>query len=744
MTETLPTRILLVEDSPSDARLLQFDLSGVKGSTFEVTWVERIEDAISKLRERTFDIGLLDLTLPDSSGIATFTRIHEAAPGLPIVVLTGLDDETAGLDAIRKGVQDYLVKGTVDARTISQAIRYAIERKSTEEALHRATTELEKRFAEIQVANKNLFESRRAALNLMEDALLARKQAEAATNELRKNREDLNRAQAVAHTGSWRIDLWNNTLTWSDETYRIYGIPTGTAMSYETFLSAVHPNDRDYVDQKWNAAMAGEPYDIEHRIIVNGNAVKWVRDTAGLEFDDNGVLRSGFGTTQDITDRKNMETELSEKSRQLEKLVNLQTREIIVTRESLDTQTKERLRIEDELTHRQQALESVYAMTTAFETSLSALNDQVVLNITKILDVPYVVIQHVFENKMGMSSRFYKGKLFHDGGGFVPSCLARTAEFSASGGSRKNLEIHDFKRCNNCFPQERIRSYSGVPILNSRGEARGIICVLDNAERTFDENDVRLLEIFARYLSHEQTQRELESQLIRSNELRVLGQLTSGVAHEVRNPLNGIMAIMSALSKELSDAERFKPYLNHMQNQVVRLTDLMEDLLALGRPIREDKKSNSPIAQTVETALAAWQQSVQNKREVLFVKPTPGDKNGLVHADCAKIEQAVINLLENAHQHTPDDKPIELSIEIISFDKVRITVKDNGPGIPEDIMPRVFEPFFTTRKGGTGLGLSIVRHIVESHGGTIDVKNNEDRSGATFTIDLPMGKESSQ
>ena len=125
--------------------------------------------------------------------------------------------------------------------------------------------------------------------------------------------QNLNRAQAVAHIGSWRLDVQRNQLLWSDETYRIFGIPKGMPMTYETFLSSVHPEDRKYVDRKWMAALHGEPYDIEHRIIVD-DEVKWVRERAELEFDSKGELKGGFGTAQDITKRKQVENELRVKA----------------------------------------------------------------------------------------------------------------------------------------------------------------------------------------------------------------------------------------------------------------------------------------------------------------------------------------------------------------------------------------------------------------------------------------------
>ena len=129
------TRVLLVEDSPSDADLLQQTLQPVGAGRFEFTWVERLDDALARLGQASFDVLLLDLSLPDSSGPETYRRALHAAPHLAIVVLTGASDESVGLAAVQEGVQDYLVKGQADGRQIARAIRYAIERKHAQEQL---------------------------------------------------------------------------------------------------------------------------------------------------------------------------------------------------------------------------------------------------------------------------------------------------------------------------------------------------------------------------------------------------------------------------------------------------------------------------------------------------------------------------------------------------------------------------------------------------------------------------------
>lgn len=155
---TAPISILLVEDSPSDAALLQELLNATGAGQFEFTHVETLEEARAQLSEARFDVLLLDLTLPDSTGRETFLRARASAPLLPIVVLTGEADEAIGLDAVRQGVQDYLLKGKADGAQTARAIRYAIERQRAETELRRAQDELELRVAERKLLEKQILD----------------------------------------------------------------------------------------------------------------------------------------------------------------------------------------------------------------------------------------------------------------------------------------------------------------------------------------------------------------------------------------------------------------------------------------------------------------------------------------------------------------------------------------------------------------------------------------------------------
>jgi len=127
-----PIRILLVEDNPGDARLLREFLRESASLSFELTHVDRLADARARMEAEGADVILLDLSLPDAHGLDSVTRTLEFAPHVPIVVLTGLDDESAALAAVHAGAQDYLVKGQVESGVLTRSIRYACERKRLE------------------------------------------------------------------------------------------------------------------------------------------------------------------------------------------------------------------------------------------------------------------------------------------------------------------------------------------------------------------------------------------------------------------------------------------------------------------------------------------------------------------------------------------------------------------------------------------------------------------------------------
>ncbi|MCK4576554.1 ATP-binding protein, partial [candidate division WOR-3 bacterium] len=143
------------------------------------------------------------------------------------------------------------------------------------------------------------------------------------------------------------------------------------------------------------------------------------------------------------------------------------------------------------------------------------------------------------------------------------------------------------------------------------------------------------------------------------------------------------------------------------------------------------------ITQTIEL----WKQSTSfKKHKIHFIKPAGIGKLEVI-ADGAKLQQVFLNLLENAAQHSSEDNEIQLVILEPEGKTLGVCVVDCGSGIPPENLPRIFEPFFSTRRKGTGLGLSIVKNIVETHGGEITVRNNDGSPGCTVEVSLPIAED---
>jgi len=173
-------KILLVEDSLSDAVLLEESLMQNELGQFKLTHVETLADAMKQVQAASFDVLLLDLTLPDSTGRETFVRARAEAPALPIVVMTSFGDEAVGLDAVRHGIQDYLIKGQAYGRQVARAIRYAIERKQAEEDLKLAQATLQAARDQLELRVQERTAALSAANQALQTEIFQRQQAETA------------------------------------------------------------------------------------------------------------------------------------------------------------------------------------------------------------------------------------------------------------------------------------------------------------------------------------------------------------------------------------------------------------------------------------------------------------------------------------------------------------------------------------------------------------------------------------
>src|SRR5215813_4004119 len=233
---------------------------------------------------------------------------------------------------------------------------------------------------------------------------------------------------------------------------------------------------------------------------------------------------------------------------------------------------------------------------------------------------------------------------------------------------------------------------------------------------------------------------ELEASLRRSEMMSLLGSLVAGVAHEVRNPLFGISSILDAFETRFSYRTEYLRYTNVLRDEIGRLTILMEELLEYGKPFRGDLylvSMEEMIARSVRAcspAAEVAQINLESKIEDSLPK---------VKIDRRRLSKVFVNLIENAIQHSPQKSSVTIEAQRVNdgnYEWVQCAIKDSGAGIPAEDLTKIFEPFFSKRRGGTGLGLAIAQRIMQEHGGQLIAGNNPE-GGACMIARFPIPAE---
>jgi two-component system, NtrC family, sensor kinase len=225
-----------------------------------------------------------------------------------------------------------------------------------------------------------------------------------------------------------------------------------------------------------------------------------------------------------------------------------------------------------------------------------------------------------------------------------------------------------------------------------------------------------------------------QEELVTAERLATVGRLAAGVAHEVGNPLSGILGYLSLLRSQTGASGEAREYVDRIETEVHRINGIVHGLLDLGRPARLTLTpvEVSPVAETAVRLVAAGPdfQAVH-----LAVDVSPGLT---ALADAGPLSQVLINLLLNAAQAMGGKGTVRLEARAESKSFVRVTVLDTGPGIAPEVRPRLFEPFFTTKPGGkgTGLGLAVSQSLVRAMGGTLEVTDAAGW-GSCFSVRLP-------
>ena len=604
---------------------------------------------------------------------------------------------------------------------------------------------------------------------------------------LRESREDLALAQSVSHTGSWRLRVQTGELLWSDETYRLFNIPIGTPMTYERFLERVHPDDQEMLNEKWNAALRGAPYDVEHRIVVDG-AVKWVREKAVLEFQGPELL-GAFGTVQNISDIKQAQLVMEEERSRLRTILDTLPVGVIISDvrgtmvEMNDAlrrvwgmgapmlsavseykeyrgwrpETGERYKAEDWALGRALRGEVVVGETVDIErfdgkratilSSAAPIRGPRGSIIGAVVTAQDITDRVTAEYALRESEEKF-AKAFH--GVTVAMALSRMDDGRFIDVNERWLRLHGLCREEVIGHTSRELDIWVVPEqrqdMTKELEANGFFhdrefefrrkgwevwTALMSAQVITLRGEkailVSLLDITDR--------KRMEEELRRSN--AELQQFAYVASHDLQEPLRMVTAYMSILERKLGDKldDEARAYMEFATDGALRMRELIRDLLTY--TILEPGVGHlGPVDMNAAASLAEknLDELISSNRARIEVGKLP-----IVYADGTQMMQLFQNLIGNAVKYH-GERPPEVSVYCSESPKEwTFCVRDNGIGMAPEYHYKIFQMFQRLHARdeypGTGVGLAIAKKIVERHGGHIWVESEEGK-GSTFCFTI--------
>jgi PAS domain S-box-containing protein len=505
---------------------------------------------------------------------------------------------------------------------------------------------------------------------------------------LERSRASLNRAQSVAHVGSWEYDLGRDEIQFSDEAQRIHGLPLRRAMRVEQHLAMTHPEDRPALEAAWRAARDGKGFDIEHRILVAG-AVKWVRERAEVERDADGRPSALIGTVQDVTEARLAQ----ERLRMLSLAVEQNPASIVVT----------------DLAANIEYVNEAFLRNTGYAWA------EVIGRNPRILQsghTPRATFDEMWRT-LGMGG-IWKGELRNrrkDGSEYTEAAI-----------------ISPIRQ-----PDGRVTHYLAIKEDVTEKQRMG---------QELDEYRAHLEHLVARRTEELALAKE---EAVAANQAK--SAFLANMSHEIRTPMNAIIGLTHLIRRDI-DEPRLKEQLDKVGGAAQHLLGIINDILDFSK-IEAGKLVLEPtdfdVDAVVKNACALVAERAEAKRLELVVDIA--DLPPALHGDGMRLGQILLNFLGNAVKFT-EQGCIVLSGAIVDRDaaraRVRFSVRDTGIGIDAARQRYLFQAFeqadvSTTRKyGGTGLGLAISRRLAESMGGGVGVASQAG-AGSTFWVELPFG-----
>ena len=486
--------------------------------------------------------------------------------------------------------------------------------------------------------------------------------------ELRDSEKKLAQAQRIAHLGYWERDLETNSVYWSDETYRIFGLrPQEGPISFDWFQQALHPEDRETVTQGSETAIDGGPrYDVEYRAVRPDGEIRFVHSQGDIVKDSTGRTRRMFGIAQDVTEQKRAEQALREAEHKY--------REIF-----------------------EKAIEGIYQSTP---------------------DGKFLSVNPALARLFGYDSPEALINNVTDIGQTVYVDPKRRDEFKQAIESHGSVELFEYE----IFRKDKSRIWLCE---NSRAvrDSRGNVAYYEGSVEDI-------------------TERKRVEEVERASKAK--SEFLSRMSHELRTPLNAILGFGQLLERQ-SPTPVQKTRIAHILSAGRHLLNLINEILDISR-VESGRFQLSLEPVLVEQAV---------DEAIDLIRPTAAERNitierfGLLEgstsilADRQRLKQVLLNFLSNAVKYNRHDGRVVVDLVSQPEGRLRISVSDEGPGIPSDKRTRLFSPFDrlgaeNTNTEGTGLGLALSKRLTEAMGGTIG--EGGPAMGACFWIEFPLVK----
>ncbi len=578
--------------------------------------------------------------------------------------------------------------------------------------------------------------------------------------ERKRSEERLARSQKLANVGSWEIELETGELTWSEETYRIFGVPVGESINYDEFLELIHPDDRDYVDEKWSEALETGNYDIEHRIVVDGET-KWVREKADIILDEEGEPVEAIGSVQDITEHKKKEERIEQSREEYKELIDgmndtawvigldgsfLEVNEAAIeklgySREELLSMKPHDIDAEldpDEITKLIETMpeDEVQVFETAHETKSG---EKIPVEISSSL-ITYKgetailsIARDITERKKVEERLRFQANLLDQ---VENAVIATDPAGEITYWNEKAEELYGWE--SEEVLGENIMDVT--PSLAGKEQAEDIMSTLRNGEKWSGEfmverkdgTEFPAIVTDAPIFDEEGDMIGIVGVSTDISERKEIEDredfLHSLLRHDLRNKVQIVQGYLE-LMEDYDLPEEARDHLSKAERGMSEGVEIIEKVRSLRRAQEEEVREIS-ISSAVQSAVDQCESMAEEVNIEISVE-CPEDyrvKGGEL------LDRVFYNILENSIQHSRGSK-IRIRTESTA-EEITCTVEDDGTGISDDKKGEIFDRGYTTDdERGTGLGLFLVKTLLDIYGGSIEVKDSE-LGGARFDVRL--------